>query len=69
LSASSGCWKATGLCTRDLALYLQVLQAERLPMAVQQATFHVATQLVPEALWCLAERPGVGAASSAWLSW
>ena len=31
---------------RDLALYLQVLRAG-LPQAVQQASFHLATQVVP----------------------
>jgi hypothetical protein len=39
---------------QELALYLQVLR-EVLPMAVHQAAFHVATQLVPERYGALAE--------------
>ncbi|MCT0202216.1 hypothetical protein KQ302_08660 [Synechococcus sp. CS-602] len=46
--------EGNGALYRDLALYLQVLR-EGLPMAVQQATFHVATQLVPERYSALAE--------------
>ncbi|NQV10849.1 MAG: hypothetical protein HQ527_06770 [Cyanobacteria bacterium] len=46
--------EGNGALYRDLALYLQVLR-EGLPMAVQQATFHVATQLVPERYGALAE--------------
>ena len=38
----------------ELGLYLQVLR-EGLPMAVQQAAFHVATQLVPERYGALEE--------------
>jgi hypothetical protein len=41
---------------REFALYLQVLR-EGLPMAVHQAAFHVATQLVPERYGALEEGP------------
>ena len=40
--------------TEELALYLQMLR-DVLPMAVHQATFHVATQLVPERYGALEE--------------
>jgi hypothetical protein len=40
--------------TQELALYLQVLR-DVLPMAVHQAAFHVATQLVPERYGALEE--------------